>query len=206
MRMRSRRRFGRGRKRTVSWIDSITTYDGPGALSTRLVGLTNTGFGANVFGATIGVVVASDLPKHGGEDAVVTRVVGRLGFFEGRKNAGAGLAAYGFQMRVVLAQVATQGGSIFTDDFTTSAGMGNDKILFLKDVIVPNVGIGGAGAGYELTVGSHETWLEMDVKAKRRVTEDANIILWFQSVFPVGTTAADFRLAGGLRTLLMRPR
>jgi len=97
-----RRRFFRGKskRRSVSWIPGITTYDPTAGDSNRLVQLSAIPGATNAFGATIGLVIASDLPLHGGEDCVVTRVVGRLGFMEGRKNAGAALAAFGFQMRV----------------------------------------------------------------------------------------------------------
>lgn len=204
--MRRWRRRGGSRKRTVSWIDSITTFAAATPDNTRLIGLTNAGFPANVFGATIGVVIASDLPKHGGEDAVLTRIVGRLGFMEGRRDAGAGPAAAGFPIRVVFAQVASNAVGIFTDDFTTSSGLANDKILLCRDTVVPGTAIGGAGAGFELNVGQLTGWLDIDIKVKRKVTEDMQIILWFQTVLPAGTVGADFRLLGSLRTLLMRPR
>ena len=72
------RRFRRNvKRRSVSWIDGITTYDATG-VSNRLLSLT--ALGGNVWGVSIGLVIASDLPKHGGEDAVVTRIRGRLGF------------------------------------------------------------------------------------------------------------------------------
>jgi hypothetical protein len=125
---------------------------------------------------------------------------------EGRKYAGAGLAAIGYQMRVVICQTDFQpAGTITPWDFTSSAGLGNDDILFFHDVIVPNVAIGGAGAGYDTQGGSMETWLEVDCSAKRRVQDDRLIVLWLQTVMPGGTTGADFRLLGGLRSLIMRP-
>jgi len=204
--MRRWARRGRARRRSVSWIDAITTYDSGTGVSSRLLALTNTGLPANVFGATIGVVLASDLPLAGGEDAVLTRLVGRLGFVEGRVNSGAGLAAFGYQMRVVVAQVSADAAGIFSDNFISSAGMANDKILYMRDTVVSPTAIGAVGAGYENMVGNFERWVDVDVRVKRKITVDMQIILWFQTVFPPGTTGADFRLLGGLRTLLMRPR
>jgi len=202
--MRRNGRFRRGRKRSVSWVDGITTYGA--AENSRLITLTQAGFAANQWGATTGAVVASDLPFHGGEDAVVTRVVGRLGFMEGRRNAGAGLAATGYQLRVVVAQVPTEGATIFSEDFTTSAGLGSEKILWFRDVIVSATAIGATGGGYDTAFTSGPFWTEVDVSAKRKVQQDSTIIVWYQTVFPGGTSGADFRLLGGLRTLLMRPR
>jgi len=202
-----RRRFFRGkRRRSTSWIAGITSFDGAGGSSARLITMAAVAGAPNVWGASIGLVIPSDLPLHGGEDCVITRIVGRLGFMEGRKDAGAGLAAYGFPMRVTIAATDfLPGGTITPWDFTTSAGMGNDDILVENDVIVPLQAIGGAGAGYDLLAGGYERWLEIDAGAKRKVQEDRCIVLWFQTVMPGGTTGVDFRLIGGLRSLLMRP-
>jgi len=164
----------------------------------------------NLWGVSIGVVLPPDLPMHGGEDAVLTRTVGRLAFMDGRRDAGAGVAAAGYQMRLLIVQsdVLPVGGGFAPTpfDFTSSVGMGNDDILFMRDVIVPNVGIGAAGAGYEAATGGLEVWTEFDVTAKRKIQEDRGVILWLQTVLPAGTTAADFRMLGGLRSLLMDPK
>jgi len=206
--MRRSRFRGRGfrRKRSVSWLAGLSSYDGPGGTSARVIGLAAIAGAPNVWAASIGLVIPADLPLHGGEDAVLARVVGRLGFMAGRKNAGAGLAAFGFQMHVALVQSDfLPGGTVSPWDFTSSVGLGNDDIMFSSDVVVPSVAIGGAGTGYELAVGGMERWLEMDVGVKRKVQEDRCIILWFQTVMPGGTTGADFTLLGSLRSLLMRP-
>jgi len=164
----------------------------------------------NLWGVSIGLVLPPDLPMHGGEDAVLTRVVGRLGFMEGRKNAGAGLAAFGFQMRVAIVQsdmvpLAAGGFAPSGFDFTSSVGMGNDDVIWEHDVIVPIVAIGGAGAGYDLIPGGYTRWLEIDTGAKRKVQEDRGVIVWMQTIMPAGTTGVDFRMLGGLRTLVMNP-
>jgi len=205
-----RRRFSRGkRKRSVSWLDGVTTYDPALGTSSRLIGLVANAVVANVWGVSIGLVIPADLPLHGGEDAVVTRIVGRLGFMEGRRDSGAGPAAAGFQMRVVVAQTdfvpVGAGFAATAFDFTSSVGMGNDDILWMHDVVVPSTAIGAAGAGYDAIGSGYENWLEVDVSAKRKVQVDRGIILWLETVLPAGTTGADFRMIGGLRTLLMNP-
>lgn len=204
MRRRSFRRSAK--KRKVSWLEGVSTYDEATGVSSRLLALSNlTGL---VWGANIGVVIPTDLPMHGGEDAVLTRIRGRIGFTDGRKNAGAGVAAFGFQMRVLLVKsdFIPALGTVSPFNYVTSAGLGADNILWFADVIVPNGSSGAAGAGYDNIInGSLERWLEIDVQAKRRVDGDSAILLWFQTVFPAGTTGADFRLIGGLRTLLMSP-
>lgn len=204
--MRSRFR-GRRKKRSVSWIPGITSYDPVAGNSFRLIPLAAVAGAANVWGASIGVVIPSDLPLHGGEDAVITRVVGRLGFGAGRKDAGAGLVSFGFQMRVTIAQSDfLPAGTVTPWDFTASAGMGNDDILWESDVLVSSLPFAGAGGPPWDTFGCFPgQWLEIDAGARRKVQEDRMILLWFQTVLPAGTTGADFILLGGLRALMMRP-
>lgn len=206
---RFRGRLRRG-KRTTAWIPGVTSYDVPGGISNRLLALTTAGFTSpNLWGSAITLVANTDLPARGGEGAVLTRIRGVLGFTDGRKNAGAGLAAFGFQMRVAITLGSEIAGTatILGDELITSAGMGTENILFSRDVIVTQTGVGAAGAGYDTMFTSGPFWqCEIDVKAKRRISEDTPVILWFQTCFPGGTTGADFRLHGGLRTLLMRAR
>jgi len=198
----------RGRKRSTSWIASLTSYDSVAATSNRLISLAAVpGAAANVWGAVIGLVVPSDLPLHGGEDAVLTRIRGRLGFVEARVNSGAGLAAFGYQIRVVVVQTDWVPPAVVSPfQYTSSAGLGNDNILHMQDVVASPTAIGAVGAGYENMVGNFEQWLELDIKAKRRLQEDRMIAIWFQTILPGTATGGDFRLLGGLRTLLMRPR
>lgn len=205
-----RRRFFRGkRKRTVSWVAGISSYDPTAGTSSRLIAMSAVPGFTNLWGVSIGVVLGPDLPIHGGEDAVLTRVVGRLGFLEGRKNAGAGLAAYGFQMRLLIVQsdMIPQGTGFAPSgfDFTSSLGEGNDDILFMRDTAVSATAIGGAGTGFDLTPGRFTGWVEFDVGAQRKVQEDRGIILWMQTIMPAGPTGVDFRMLGGLRTLIKRP-
>jgi len=208
-----RRRFARHfrgrRKRSCTWLAGVTTYDPVAGGSSRLTALTQAGFTtANVWGAVISPVAAIDLPLHGGEDAVLTRLVGRFGFMEGRKDAGAGLAAFGFQMRVAFQLGRQQQGTatVLADELVTSAGMGSEDILWFRDVIVPAQTINAAGSGFDVAFTSGPFWqAEFDIKVKRKIHEDTPVLLWFQTVLPPGTTGADFRLFGGVRSLLMRP-
>jgi len=206
-----RRRFGRRRgsfRRSVSWIDGINTFDTTAGQSSRTVPLLSLAATApNLWGAAIGLVIPTDLPDHGGEDAVLTRVRGRLGFMGGRRDAGAGFANYGFQMRVLVTQSDwLPSGGVTPFDFCSAAGLGNDDILFSHETVVPDEPITATGHGYSLMLNRLSPWLELDVKAKRKLQKDRMIVLWFQTALAAGTTAVDFQLLGGLRTLLMRPR
>lgn len=204
-------RFRRAR-RTVAWIPGLSCYDiGAGVSQTRLVGLTNvsTALFANVFGAAIALTIDSDLSMHGGEDAVLTRIVGRLGFTTGRVDSGAGAAATTFVARVVVAQTdfIPASGSVMPFEFLTSSGMGQDDILYMRDVIIPGTSVLEA-AGATVPLGtSNDYMLDIDIKAKRKLQSDRQVVIWFQTAFSdVTVTSADFRMWGGLRMLLMRPR
>lgn len=209
MRRRRASRF-RGRRRSVSWLPGFTTYDPPAGLYYRTINLTTAGFAtANLWGAAISLVANSDLPVHGGEECVLTRVVGRLGFSNGRRNTGAGFAGCNFQMRVAVVQGSQIPGSatILSDEVCTTSGMGKDNILFSKDVMVSAADVSLTGSGIDTMFTSGPFWqLDVDIKAKRKVNEDSPILIWFETVLPAGATAADCRVYGGLRSLLMRPR
>lgn len=180
---------------------------------TRLITLSNvsTALYANVFGAAIGVTTDADLSMHGGEDAVHVRTVGRLGFTTGRVNVGAGAAATTFLMRVALVQTDTVNvgatPSIMPFEFVSGTSLGQDNILWMSDVIVPGTSVLEVTGAVAPGATSMDYRLDLDVKVKRKLQSDRHIYLWFQSVFDdVVTVDADFRLWGGLRTLLMRSR
>lgn len=203
-----RRRFGRrhARRRAVSWMPGFSCFD-VGAItpgSTRLFAFAGPIAGtAATWGVAVQMVTAADLTLHGGEDAVLTRVRGKLIFMNGRKNAGAGLAPWSFSLRACLAMHSQLPSGAFGDEFTSSAGLGSDAILWTGETIVSS----GNLIDSVNALGADQFWsLDVDVKAKRRITEDEVPTFFFQAVFPAGTTGADMRIAGGLRTLLMRPR
>jgi len=204
-----RRRFGRrlGRKRSVAWLPGISTQDPVAGTHSRLVAITALAAGAATFGTAIAVTTDADLTLHGGEDAVLTRVRGRFFFTDGRVNAGAGLAANGFQLQVAfLLTDVLPGGGITPLDLTTSAGLGSDALLWTSTVLVSSVATAGVGTGID-TIASWEPFiLDVDVKAKRKVQVNSHVVMWMQVVLPFGTTAADFRLRGAARLLMMRPR
>lgn len=206
-----RKRWARRSKRRTSWVVGLNTYDTATGTGSRLVTLTTAGFTtANVWGSAIVLVANTDLPSAGGEDSVLTRVVGRFGFMEGRINSGAGLAASGFQLRcaVTLGSQIANTNTILADELVTATGMGKENILFSRDVIVPLTARGATGGGFDTAFTSGPFWqADIDIRAKRRVATDSPILLWFQATFDSAVvTAADFRLFGGLRVLMTHPR
>lgn len=210
--MARRFRSARRRRASVAWIPGLTTYDTAAATAARarLVSLgVVSALVPDTWGAAIGMTTDTDLSLHGGEDAVIERIRGRLYFSDGAINSGAGLAASAFQLRVVLTkQNITPAGNVMPTDFTTADGMGDDTILWMKDVLVPSVVTSGAGTNID-TVNWEAFMLDVDVKAKRRLQSGNQLILWFQTVSESGggaTTAIQFVMRGGLRMLMKRPR
>jgi len=207
--VRGRRRgFARRTKRTVAWIPGLNTFDAAVPISNRLTALAALPGVANTWFASFAMTTDADLSMHGGEDAVLVRTVGRLGFMEGRRDAGAGPAAAGFPLRILLVQVDVDPSSSLSGarNWLTSAALGSDDILHTRDVIVPATAIGAAGGGWELGTQAWAGWTDFDIKVKRKLQNDRQVTLVMQTVFPVGTVGADFRLVGMLRMLMMRPR
>lgn len=208
-----RRRFGRrfGRKRSVSWIDGFSSYDDANGVQARLLSFAGPiADSTNTWGVAVQLTVPADFALIGGEDAVMTRIVGRVAFVEGRRNAGAGLAAMGFQARLVVYQPSlvetAVGGAVFNRSFTLSSHMGDETIMWMRDTVVSPTAIGVAGAGYELMVGNHIQWVDVDIRAQRKLQVDKPVAFLLQAVFAAGTIGADCRMLGGLRMLVKRPR
>lgn len=203
--MRFRRRGSsriRG-KRSVSWIAGFSGMDDANGTPERVFAFAGPVAGTvTTWGVAVELVGSNDLTFSGGEDAVVSRIRGRLFFYAGRRNAGAGFAVASFPLRVAIYQHEVLPALTFNEAFTRSTDLGQDRILHLQDTIVTGDTY-GAGQGFDW---DQPHRIDIDVKAKRKVQNDNTIVLAFQTVFPGGTTAADMKVAGSLRTLLMRPR
>lgn len=209
MRRRFNRRAGSGRRRSVAWIPGFTSFDNAAGTSNRLLSFAAVPLVTNIWSVAVQLTVDADLSLHGGEDAVLERIRGDLFFMEGRRNAGAGFAAAGFQLRCVIAQVEVEtdpAAVTFNHSFITSNDLGQDRILWAGHTMVSSVAVGAAGAGFDAVGPTAPRWLDVDVRAKRKLQSDNVIAAFFQTVFPAGTTAADMRMFGGLRMLLKRPR
>lgn len=206
-------RFRRGRssrargKRATSWVDGFNTFViGGGEPRWRIMTCAPVVAGTLTFGAAVIQVGPADLPEHGGEDAVLTRIRGKLYFFRGRRDSGAGFALNSFQLRVLVVQTdGTRAGLVMPFDYCTSEGLGRDDILYNETAIVSSLDPGAAGTGFDAIDWAGRS-LEVDIRAKRKVQVDRPIVVWFQTATPAGTIGLDFGVAGSLRTLLMRPR
>lgn len=201
---RRRRSFGRrfGARRSVGWIPGASFYT-PALWETTQAWFNVLG-GTNIWGTATQLTVLEDLQSHGGEDAVLTRITGRILVFAGQVNAGAGLAPADFFYRLLVVQQDNTGGGVLGIDYTTGAGLGRDSILFFRDGYCSRATEVDSVAPATSLIDSH--WVDVEVKAKRKLEENKQVFLWIQSAFPVGTTGVQTRFAGGLRALLKRPR
>lgn len=206
-----RRRFGFGargfRKRSVAWIPGFNTFDDSVAIgdASRLLTFTRVETGFQTFGAAVQLTSDTDLSLHGGEDAVFQRGRGRLLLFNGQRNDGGGLAATPFFCRIIVAQTdTTPVGNVMPFRFTSGALLGNDDILWYRDVYCTNAT--GFVDTVNPTITLEDHWFDVDIKARRKLQSDRQIVMWFQAVVPAATTALQCRVVGGIRLLLKRPR
>lgn len=207
MRRFRRRGFGR-RKRSVNWIPGYTSMDPVNGTFVKTIVMTALAGSANTWAAGIQLTLDTDLTMHGGEDAVLARVRGEFMAIQGERNAGAGFAANSFLVRAVIAAIdQPQAGTFSPFPYVDSQTLGADNIMWIRDFIVPSTALGATGTGLDATeFGNGGRYLDVDVRAKRRLQSDRHVFLIFQTVVPAGTTALQFKILGHLRLLLMRPR
>lgn len=204
--MRFRRRF-RGamrRKRTVAWIPGLTGFNTSAPAQARVLTLSAIG-ASNTYGGAIILVNDADLSMHGGEDAVMTRIRGTLWFYGMTYDAGGPQGSWG---RVVIAQQDIDpSGNVMAVEFTTTAGLGRDEIMYSQDVMVTSVSTpGSSAAGTETSTLPLVARVDIDVKARRRLQSDQVPVLWFQTCKSGAAVPQSVAYAGGLRMLLARPR
>lgn len=214
--MRFRRGFrARRRRASVAWIDGVPGFSLAGNSQSTLVTMSPLGSAApytNIQSAAIRLVNSTDLSEHGGEDAVFMRARGRILLFNARQGVGGtpAVVAGGFALRIVIAQtevIDETSGTVSPTPFVDSSGMGRDSILWYHDTLVSGSNVflsGGTGTAEASTM--NDNWIDIDVKAKRRVQKDREIFMWFQTMIAGLTPDLDFRLVGGLRMLMKRPR
>lgn len=206
------RRFGRRaglRKRTVAWVDGFSSLDTtvPRQLRPVVFAVVNAAV-PNTLGVAIQLTVDADLSMHGGEDAVITRIRGRLLLVGGLAGA-AGGAPTSFPVRCLIVKSdITPAGAAFPGDWTTSAGLGRDDVLFMRDVLCSGTTVLGNGTGIATeTSTTNGYWFDVDCKAQRKLQQGQHLVLWFQVVnTAAGVGPVSMNVAGNLRLLMKRPR
>jgi len=164
----------------------------------------------NAVGSAILLTDDNDLNSHGGEDAVWLGAVGSLWHYGGRANPTTP-AASAFWLRVILAQTdVNPAGSVFPADYTTAAGLGRDDVLGCWHVLCSGTTViaNGTAAAAETGTLPLSARLDIRVKARRKLQQDRQLVLWWQTMTNGGgaATPVDFLLTGHLRMLMRRPR
>lgn len=195
---RYRRTFRRGSKRSVSWLPGQIASN-LGQTDRSVTNLISTP-GASGGCAFLALVTALDLPLHGGEDAVVTRIVGDIHLIGGR--GGIPIAPVGGFLHVSILQkeVDSQLATTVEQNMFHFLNQGKDNVLFDCTLWCPALPVG---------VPLIQPWpisIHIDTGVRRKVQEDNEIFLCFSSAGPIGDSLIDeVTWAGGLRVLLKDP-
>lgn len=209
------RRFGRRARRRTVWItgfpfsngqtDAQQSFTGNATTAPTTAGFLAT---AQVIGDPAGSVAPGnlDLLLAGGEEAVLTRIIGHLWFGGGKNEAG---AAGGGVLRCafVLREFRQDLTSIVPVDLWGPSDLGNEDILWMDQVAVSGdtlasngaTGINGAPAR------QFPSMLTIDVKAKRKLAQERTVIFQMQSATNIGIALKTWNIMGYWRTLLRAP-
>jgi len=198
-----RRRFRggvrRGGRRTVAWIPGYSTNSTGAPVGSALQqALALVPGSPNTYGFGSALVTDADLSLHGGEDAVLVRILGTLTFYNALTAAAGAVPGWA---RVTIGLEDTQGDAQQVREWVSGSSLGRDNSMYTETVFVPADDALGAGQ-FGTTI--LEASLHIDVKAKRRIKSDSKVFLQFQMVTPLVPTTV--KVAGHLRMLLMRPR
>ena len=195
--MRGRRRvFGRARRRTVAWIDGLSFFDNTGAGASERIFSPQTVDANGTVGVSLALTTVADLNLHGGEDAVFTRMRGRIWLC-----VSASGAARNIPVLVTISQkdVIPSSGVVLNIPFVSGEGLGRDDILWQRAVqscFLLSSHTGNLNTAFD--------FIELDVRAKRKLQADRQLFIDFQWK---GSIVADtLQVAGTARMLLMRSK
>lgn len=208
--MRRRGWRPRSRRRSVAWIDGLSGLQTATPVQVRTFTFAALAGAANTYAAAVAITTDADLQLHGGEDAVVERIRGRILFYGGR-NTPAGPAAAAMWARLLIVQQDVNAASgIAPIDYTTGVGLGRDNILWSRDILISGTTVIGNGTAAAAETGTlNDYWVDVDVKARRKIRSGEHLFLDLQTVdfsAVAGNEPVDALMAGGLRILMKRPR
>lgn len=193
----SRRGFVRS-KRTANWIESLTLSNLDGELDRSTFTLAPLAAirGAQVF---LQLVDNIQLGEHGGEGAVVARIVGDLHLIGARKNAVATSAF--LHLAVVQKDSNVTTGLVEPQNLFQAAENGKDNILWDTTLFCPALS-GAVPAQQPWPISTH-----VDIRVSRRVENENFLYLCISSAGAFNDTIVnEVTLAGALRILVKRPR
>lgn len=195
---RFRRTFRRGSRRSVSW-ESVTFSNLDGQLDRVTYTLTPIPgtFGAQAFLQLLGPEL---LQSHGGEDAVLTRIVGDLHIVGGAFNATPTSCFVHFTILQKESNSTT--GLVEPQSMFVSGDAGKDNVLYDETLWCPALPVAAPTQLQPWKVSTH-----FDVRARRKITDENYVYAVFGSAGGAGATIInEITVAGGFRFLVKRPR
>jgi len=196
--MRFRRRSKGFRKRHTNWIPGLNFGESVDAATISLaVGVPT----ASVNSFTVPLTDDADLSQSGGENAVLTRVVGELRFFAAQYDT---TPAPAF-MRWAIFVADDVLGSIALPDLWQNLALSNENIISSGSVLVPGTNCLTASNDGQFDEASR--WVSIDTSAKRRLDDDHQCYFTMQFVVsPVhaGAKVTTVQAQGFLRCLLTK--
>jgi len=165
---------------------------------------------ANTYAVAIQLTTDADLQLHGGEDAVIERIRGRLLPYGALATPAGPVPTPTLCRCLIVQQDVTVAAGIAPVDYSSGAGLGRDNILWSRDILISGTTVLGNGTGLATETSTiQDSWFDVDVVAKRKIQAGYHIFLDFQTVdfsAAAGNEPVSFQLAGGLRLLMKRPR
>lgn len=214
---RFRGRGGRRARRRTVWVSGFAFSGGGTEAGTQSSGIATIGMNATVApftpgnlrlaplvgdpGAAAYGASNADILLAGGEECVLTRVVGDLWFGNGKDQVGGAQAGL---LRLAICMRSIAQGSAIGLDLFSSSDLGSEDILWSAQVVVDTNALFGAGIT-RLSVAFPER-VQFDVKARRRIAEGRTPFLQYQSATTGGLQLKTFDVTGYLRMLLRAPR
>lgn len=195
---RFRKTFRRGSKRSVSW-ESVTLSNLDGELD-RVTYLLNPVAGTRGAQAFLQLLGPESLQSHGGEDAVITRIVGDVHIVGGTFNA---TPTSGFiHFSIMQKESNSTTGLVEPQSMFVSGDAAKDNVLYDETLWCPALPVAAPTALQPWKVSTH-----IDVRARRKLTEENFVYAVFGSAGALGATIINqLTVAGTLRLLIKRPR
>lgn len=199
------RRFGgsRGKRRHTVWIPGAGFSNADTDLKQTVIMNATVAPTTPGFFVYLVLTLNSDLLEAGGEEAVVVRTLGKMLFANALNSAG-GASPQFLRMALILRETPPESANLspLVVDLFDSPSLGNEDILWTDDVFVSSATMINA-ASASITVFPQMT--QFDVKAKRKLAQQRQLCMLFQSATSGATNLKQFDVHGYIRTLLRAP-
>jgi len=197
--MRRFRGFGRRRRKWhTNWVPGLNFGE---SLEFATITLETNVPAAGINNFTAALTDDADLAQSGGENAVVTRVVGELHFFGARYETTPAPA----HMRWALFTADDVQGVIALRNLWLNTDLDNEDIISSGSLLVPGVDV--TTASNDTMLDESSRWVHIDTSAKRRLDDERQLYFTMQfapSPSHAGATVTSVLAQGFLRVLLTK--